>query len=120
MRLLKYTSSPVRVAADGLVFAERPGARSGDGAGNRYNSLGTTGDPVEEITANLVAEMHRRTTASYAHVDDPPRRDIPGSYSGTLGQGPQVEAGTNGPPPAFIRLRVAQGDSQACQQGWLR
>lgn len=47
---------------------------AGMARGTVYNNLGTTGDLFEEIAANLVDEMHRRTTASYAHVDDPAGR----------------------------------------------
>jgi AcrR family transcriptional regulator len=65
------------------IFAERGSTEvsvsdlaqeAGMARGTVYNNLGTTGELFEEIAANLVDEMHRRTMASYAHVDDPARR----------------------------------------------
>ncbi len=65
------------------IFAERGrpqlsvselAQEAGMARGTVYSNLGTTGDLFEEIAANLVEEMHRRTTASYSQIDDPAER----------------------------------------------
>ena len=67
----------LRIFAEGgstQVSVSELAQEAGMARGTVYNNLGATGDLFEEIAASLVDEMHRRTTATYAQIDDPARR----------------------------------------------